>query len=154
MHFILQQMYFHFGYDDKNVLFKGLDITSIGDLVGFMVAFVLLSICYEGLKAFRETIRIKELARRRQSPHGKMYSESHPLVETVRFARPPFCSKLRLVQAFLHVLQMFMGYILMLAFMAYNAWVCIAILIGGGIGHLLFTWLVETPLSDSSDHCM
>ena len=56
------------------------------DLVGFMVAFVLLSICYEGLKAFRETIRIKELAQRRQSPHGKMYSESHPLVETVRFA--------------------------------------------------------------------
>ena len=63
-------------------------------------------------------------------------------------------STLRLVQALLHILQMFMGYILMLAFMAYNAWICIAILIGGGTGHLLFTWLVDTPLSDSSDHCI
>ena len=56
------------------------------DLVGFMIAFTIFSICYEGLKAFRETVKIKELAQRRQPVHRmKMYTESQPLTEKVRF---------------------------------------------------------------------
>ena len=76
------------------------------------------------------------------------------LLNSISCSKPPLFGGIRIIQALLHVLQMFMGYVLMLAFMAYNTWICLAILLGGGVGHLIFTWLVDSPLSDSADHCM
>lgn len=54
-----------------------------------MIAFMILGIVYEGLKAFRETIKIKELMGRRKSSlhHNnlKTYGETQPLVDHVKF---------------------------------------------------------------------
>ncbi len=38
----------------------------------------------------------------------------------------------------LHVVQQAIGYFLMLAIMTFNVWIFLSILIGTGLGHLLF----------------
>jgi len=48
------------------------------------------------------------------------------------------------------MLQVFLGYLLMLAFMTYNVWVCIAVILGAGVGYFLFG---VTPIILGSDHC-
>ena len=42
------------------------------------------------------------------------------------------------IKTFLHVLHNAIGYFLMLAFMTYNYWICLSILIGIGIGYFIF----------------
>eukprot|EP00794_Sanderia_malayensis_P016200 gene16200-17830_t len=159
---IKQNMYFHLGYDEKNFMFKDWNITNISTLIGSMIGFLVLGFLYEGLKALRERLREREANMRMQANFDlhnnlKSYGERQPLARPdhrIKIGRTPMCSKLRLVQACLHMLQMFLGYVLMLAFMAYNGWICIAILLGGGLGYLVFTWLVVQPQSDTADHCM
>ena len=66
------------------------------ELIGVMIAFMVLAILYEGLKAFRETVKIKELAERRKKSMNngmlKMYSETRPLVDRVEFVYVIFFS--------------------------------------------------------------
>ncbi|KAH8363462.1 hypothetical protein KR084_010647 [Drosophila pseudotakahashii] len=49
-----------------------------------------------------------------------------------------FCSWLHLLQTFLHVLQVFISFLLMLVFMTFNVWLCIAVLLGAGVGYYIF----------------
>lgn len=69
----------------------------------------------------------------------------------------PRCSKMcsgwHWLQSFLHIFQIFISYCLMLAFMTYNGWVCIAICVGGGLGHLLFGWMRRHYSATQSEHC-
>ena len=55
-------------------------------------------------------------------------------------------------QSFLHMFQVFVSYLLMLAFMTYNAYVCIAIILGAGLGYFLFGWMRQTVV-DVNEHC-
>ena len=61
-------------------------------------------------------------------------------------------SKLHLLQTVLHMLQVFLGYLLMLAFMTYNVWLCVAIILGAGSGYFLFGWN-SVAISNLGDHC-
>ena len=42
------------------------------------------------------------------------------------------------LQTTTHVIQLFIGYCLMLLFMSLNVWICLSILLGAGAGFLLF----------------
>ena len=55
-------------------------------------------------------------------------------------------------QGLLQVVQVFIGYLLMLAFMTYNAWICIAVLIGAGLGYIAFGGEDEHQEA-FGDHC-
>ena len=57
-----------------------------------------------------------------------------------------------LLQAGLHVLHLFFSYCLMLVFMTYNAYLCIALCLGGGIGYWLFAWK-RADVIDPNEHC-
>ena len=57
-----------------------------------------------------------------------------------------------LLQALLHVLQLFFSYCLMLIFMTYNAYLCIALCLGGGIGYWMFAWK-RFDVTDQNEHC-
>ncbi|XP_002073524.3 histidine-rich glycoprotein [Drosophila willistoni] len=46
--------------------------------------------------------------------------------------------KFHLFQTFLHMLQVFVSFLLMLVFMTYNVWLCMAVVLGAGFGYFIF----------------
>jgi len=56
------------------------------------------------------------------------------------------------VQALLHILQVSVSYVLMLVFMTYNVWLCIAVVLGAGLGYFLFSWR-RAAVVDINEHC-
>lgn len=57
-----------------------------------------------------------------------------------------------LVQTLLHVLQVSVSYLLMLVFMTYNGFLCIAVAVGAGAGYFLFSWR-KAVVVDITEHC-
>lgn len=45
---------------------------------------------------------------------------------------------MHILQTILHVVQLFISYILMLVFMTYNVYLCLSIALGAGLGYFLF----------------
>lgn len=69
------------------------------------------------------------------------------------FRRLPMLSAAHLLQTVLHMLQVFLSYILMLVFMTYNVWLCLAVVLGAGTGYFLFSWKRTVLLEDLTEHC-
>nr|AKN21632.1 slc31a-2 [Schmidtea mediterranea] len=68
-----------------------------------------------------------------------------------RFALTRF-TKDHVIQSILHLLQTFISYLLMLAFMTFNVWICLAILLGSMIGYFIFGWR-KSLILENLDHC-
>ncbi|XP_017039330.1 CUF1-dependent copper transporter 1 [Drosophila ficusphila] len=49
-----------------------------------------------------------------------------------------WCSRMHLLQTLLHVLQVLISFLLMLVFMTFNVWLCLAVLLGAGVGYYAF----------------
>jgi hypothetical protein len=63
-------------------------------------------------------------------------------------------SMAHLIQTALHMLQIFISYLLMLAFMLFNIWICLAVILGAGVGYFLIgTRKVTTYPLYHEDHC-
>ena len=63
---------------------------------------------------------------------------------------------LHMFQTFLHIVQVAVGYLLMLVVMTYNLWLFFAVVLGAGLGYLVFGWLrivyaLQGP--GNEDHC-
>ncbi len=69
------------------------------------------------------------------------------------FFREMLLSKVHFLQTFLHMIQVFIGYMLMLAFMTFNAWICLAVILGAGLGYFAFGWK-SVSIVDIGDHCL
>lgn len=61
-------------------------------------------------------------------------------------------SKIHFLQTIIHIIQLVIGYCLMLIFMTYNIWLCIAVALGTGLGYWLFSW--DKSNGDSDDCCL
>ena len=66
--------------------------------------------------------------------------------------RTMLLSRSHLLQSVLHVVQIIVSYFLMLIFMTFNMWLCIAVALGAGVGYFLFAWK-RTVIADSNEHC-
>ncbi|VDP92021.1 unnamed protein product [Echinostoma caproni] len=62
-----------------------------------------------------------------------------------------FCDGLHLLQTFLHMIQMFISYMLMLIVMTYNVYMLIAVLLGFTLGYYIFSR--NRPLMLRSPQC-
>lgn len=62
------------------------------------------------------------------------------------------CSGAHAVQTALHALQSTLSYLLMLVFMTYNVWLCLAVVLGLTLGYFLFGWR-RSALNDANEHC-
>lgn len=66
--------------------------------------------------------------------------------------RQRMLSPAHFLQTFLHIIQVAVSYVLMLVFMTYNAYLCIAVALGAGMGYFLFSWR-KAVVVDITEHC-
>ena len=129
-------MSFYIG-ESALILFDEWTVTNAQGIGWSMLGIVLLTSIYEGLKNY----------------------DDHLSIYTARFWRNKakqsrtalLFSKVHILQTILHVIRLIIGYFLMLIFMTYNAWLCIAVAIGAFLGYWLFAW--EKARGDDDECC-
>ncbi|XP_072096655.1 high affinity copper uptake protein 1 isoform X1 [Mobula birostris] len=148
----MMQMTFYFGYKGVELLFPGVLINSVGGMIGACVVVFLVAIIYEGLKISRECLLRKSQVNVRYNsmpvpgPNGTVLMETHKTVGQQMFSIP------HLIQTGLHIVQVVISYFLMLVFMTYNGYLCIAVALGAGAGYFLFSWK-KAVVVDITEHC-
>lgn len=144
----MMKMYFHFDLGDT-VLFKQAVMNTSLHVVLACLIFFVLAVLYEGLKYYRQFVlkkncRFYQLA----TISNQLDNEQPPPVPDVESRgdvnavndqwKRSNINCLHAYQSLLHILQVAMSYTLMLGFMTFNIWLCIAILAGAGLGYFLF----------------
>ncbi|XP_065829191.1 high affinity copper uptake protein 1-like [Oscarella lobularis] len=140
-----------------NVLFKSWSLDTAGDVVGASFGFFFLAVFYEALKWFRDRLMRQAIARsveRNRQKQGKSLRCS--ATEETTITLPVLDHILQIV---LHMIQIFVSYLLMLVFMTYNVWLAVSILFGSGVGYGLFNVRIrvrgceQVAPSKKSEHC-
>ncbi|KAL5290998.1 SLC31A1 family protein [Megaselia abdita] len=161
----MMSMAFHFGYNET-ILFSSWTISSVGGLIGSMVAIFLMATLYEGLKYYREylfwkTYNLLEYRPVCAPPPDRTVEEqrsgtSAPTVqyigEVIHKKPPTMISWNHLYQTVLHIIQVTLSFLLMLIFMTYNVWLCLAVVLGAAVGYFLFCWK-KSVIVDVTEHC-
>ncbi|KAL8174290.1 UNVERIFIED_CONTAM: hypothetical protein K2H54_041482 [Gekko kuhli] len=149
---MMMEMTFHFSYKNVPLLFSGLVINTAGEMAGAFVAVFFLAMFYEGLKIARESLlRKSQVSIRYNSmpvpgPNGTVLMETHKTVGQQMLSFP------HIFQTVLHIIQVVVSYFLMLIFMTYNAYLCIAVAAGAGTGYFFFSWK-KAVVVDITEHC-
>ncbi|XP_077161542.1 high affinity copper uptake protein 1 [Paroedura picta] len=149
---MMMEMTFHFSYKNVPLLFSGLVINTAGEMAGAFVAVFCLAMFYEGLKIARESLlRKSQVSIRYNSmpvpgPNGTVLMETHKTVGQQMLSFP------HIFQTVLHIIQVVVSYFLMLIFMTYNAYLCIAVAAGAGTGYFFFSWK-KAVVVDITEHC-
>ncbi|XP_043276146.1 high affinity copper uptake protein 1 isoform X2 [Venturia canescens] len=143
-------MFFHGGYCET-VLFESWKISSIGGLIGSIIGIMIMAALYEGLKYYREYLFWKTY-NALQYRSVSMPAEKNVVTEDPRVVQPTMLSWMHTFQTFLHIIQIVLSYFLMLIFMTYNVWLCIAVVVGAAIGYFLFGWK-KSVIVDVTEHC-
>ncbi|XP_066151044.1 high affinity copper uptake protein 1 isoform X2 [Euwallacea fornicatus] len=146
----MMNMWFQFS-TNATVLFEPWHFTTVGGLIGSMIGIFIMAALYEGLKYYREFLFWKtynSLQYRAVSLPDKAPS----VIEEPQVVQPSMLSKIHFYQTFLHMIQMILSYFLMLIFMTYNVWLCMAVVLGAGVGYFLFGWK-KSVIVDVTEHC-
>uniref|UniRef100_A0A8C7EB28 Copper transport protein n=1 Tax=Nothoprocta perdicaria TaxID=30464 RepID=A0A8C7EB28_NOTPE len=124
----------------------------LSEMAGAFVAVFFLAMFYEGLKIARECLlRKSQVSIRYNSmpvpgPNGTILMETHKTVGQQMLSFP------HLLQTVLHIIQVVVSYFLMLIFMTYNGYLCIAVAAGAGMGYFFFSWK-KAVVVDITEHC-
>ncbi|KAJ7339558.1 hypothetical protein OS493_005959 [Desmophyllum pertusum] len=136
------------------LLFQDWRLNSTTVLFGACLSTFLITALYEGLKMFRQwlvsrplRLLIKNIWQSRSTsediPDNEDASSNKETLQqhAVRYPRQSrrWRSEIHILQTFLHMLQVFMGYVLMLIVMTYNTWLGVAVLAGAGVGYMAFS---------------
>ncbi|XP_055376985.1 high affinity copper uptake protein 1-like isoform X2 [Condylostylus longicornis] len=160
----MMMMAFHFGYDET-ILFEQWKINSIGGLIGSMLAIFVMATVYEGLKYYREylfwktynlleyrPVAIPKTEISNANAENNVPSAVHFVGEVLHKQPPSMFSLMHFYQTFLHLIQVTLSFLLMLIFMTYNVWLCLAVVLGAGFGYYLFCWK-KSVIVDVTEHC-
>ncbi|XP_008400828.1 high affinity copper uptake protein 1 [Poecilia reticulata] len=145
-------MTFYFGYRNVELLFSQLVINSPGEMFGACVGVFLLAVLYEGLKIGREILLRRSQVNVRYNSMPLPGADGTMLMETHKTVGQRMLSPAHFLQTVLHVVQVVVSYVLMLVFMTYNAYLCIAVAAGAGMGYFLFSWQ-KAVVVDITEHC-
>jgi len=170
----MMKMYFHTGYE-SHILFENWTALNDGAVFGWCVLFFLLALSYELLKYYRQihlanasVVRIATVVSEENGTPNNSSStqDSHifscqtpigdrPLTPERRVRRTiPMLSVAHIIQTALHMLQILVSYILMLGFMYFNVWICLAVILGAGVGYFAVGFRKLTAYSTiDDDHC-
>jgi len=123
---------------DLNLLFEPWDISTTKVLVGSCIVMVILSALYEGLKIFRAKLMNMHARKERETR-----KEEAAYITKPQHCCRQICSCLHLTQTAIHVVQVVLGYLLMLVVMTYQVYLGIAVILGAGLGYFLFAGLIS-----------
>ena len=84
-----------------------------------------------------------------------MYSHCFLMVPGRKLKHYSLTWSMHSLQSGLHVVQVGLGYILMLLAMTYNGWLFLAVALGAGIGYFAFARVrhLISPFREQQDHC-
>lgn len=133
---------------DLNLLFEPWDISTTKVLVGSCIAVLLLSALYEGLKIFR--VKLMNMHARKEREPGK---EDAVYITKRQQGCRQICSCPHLTQTAIHVVQVVLGYLLMLVVMTYQVYLGIAVILGAGLGYFLFAGLISEGVRGKPKPC-
>ncbi|CAH0559045.1 unnamed protein product [Brassicogethes aeneus] len=125
-------------------LFKGLEINSLGGLIGLCIVIAIMAFVFEYLRYLQTKHRQRELILRSKQLKQICSTESASLIGENVDPRNPLNITLKHrallfgTEVSLWVMLQNMGYILMLSVMLYDAWILVAAVIGGGVGYFVF----------------
>ncbi|XP_054156817.1 high affinity copper uptake protein 1-like [Oppia nitens] len=176
-------MYFKIGYYSP-ILFKKWIVHNDGEMFGSCLFFFVLAIIYEMLKFYRDrhlqrarssVVTISSISSSEENGGASTISAGssvsggggaggaydRPLHHNHQHNRDSvhrptmrLLSAAHMWQTLLHMIQIFISYILMLAFMYFNAWLCLAIILGSGVGYFAIGTRKNNPYSTfDDDHC-
>ncbi|XP_052220766.1 high affinity copper uptake protein 1-like isoform X12 [Dreissena polymorpha] len=143
--------YYHDGYCEQ-ILFDGLITSSNKGMIAACFAVFVLLILFEAIKLGRE--KLLSHARQRQAAG----SADKPLSYTGRQPSATVSVRSQMLQAphalqsLLVLIQTFISYCVMMIFMNYNAWLCLAVVLGSGAGYFLFNWRRATQSNHGNPH--
>ncbi|XP_064555269.1 protein SLC31A2 [Drosophila montana] len=160
-------MIFHCS-DRETILFQFWTTDSTTSIVLSCLVVFIMAILYEALKCYREWL--KKCGKKRQEggdnrTPSRMQQFNTPISEPA-LALPmpelpvapenpragpaaPWLSPMHWYQTLLHMIQVTISFLLMLIFMTFNVWLCIAVVLGAGVGYYIFFARSENV----SDHC-
>lgn len=122
---------FHFD-QQVQLLFEKFNLTEDNHVIAACIVLAIIAFMNEAVKLGRAKIQVK--------------------MKPKQFLNITCAQKLfngwHFLQTFLHLLQMVISYTLMLAFMTFQAWICISILIGSTVGYFLLGWAHTSFNSD------
>ncbi|XP_034457556.1 high affinity copper uptake protein 1 isoform X2 [Hippoglossus hippoglossus] len=145
-------MTFYLDYKNVELLFTGLLINSPGEMVGACIGVFLLAVLYEGLKIGREALLRRSQVNVRYNSMPLPGADGTMLMETHKTVGQRMLSPGHFMQTLLHIIQVVISYFLMLVFMTYNGYLCIAVAAGAGMGYFLFSWR-KAVVVDITEHC-
>ncbi|XP_017474994.1 PREDICTED: high affinity copper uptake protein 1-like [Rhagoletis zephyria] len=143
-------MLFHAGHCET-ILWKNWSPKSIAEFTLSALAVFLLSFLYEALKFLRQFLLRRELKR-----IGKNKEQVDPVCHTFAGLKSKqllkkILAKSHLIQTLLFLIQVTLSMLIMLIFMTFNYWLCLAIILGLTIGYFLFGWIRDDAYD--SDCC-
>ena len=118
-----------------------------GKFVAASIGFFLLAILYEGLKYYREVLYVQG-----QRMRTRTLKDSDGNLTTTRIKlsiKEQMLNVPHFVQTFLHLLQVFISYMLMLIIMLCNMWLIIAVCLGAAVGYFTFGWMRKITFMES-----
>jgi len=124
------------------LLFEWWETENLNGLLISCLVVLIMGVVYEGIKSFREHLKAK--SGHQGSASSLIANSSQPWLKSM-------FSSHHLLQTILYGAQTGMAYLLMLLFMAYNVYVCIAVVLGIMLGFFVFGWCASK--TDTSDHC-
>lgn len=138
-------MTFYFG-NDATILFAPWKVSSWQGMLWSCIVVLIVSFAYEGLKTVRQ--RLLKVAKVQQQKESTNSADAGDDDDRLLIAVPSSSSWTRsrrriafhLIQAQLHLVQVTVGYMLMLVAMTYNAWLFISLVIGATLGYLIFNY--------------
>lgn len=165
-------MYFHVS-PHATILFKSWHTMTFPELYGSAFAVFLMAIAYEALKAFRQylikkyqTPRPSHTPKNGVSPaasitlntngdHKSTTTLSLSIHDTASHTKQlhPLLQWQHIVQALLHLVQVFLGMCLMLVYMTFNVALCVGVTLGEAVGYYLFAW-IPMPMSPATSASM
>lgn len=107
---------------DLNLLFEPWNINSTKVLIGSCIGVLFVSFLYEGLKIYRAKLMH---SRNRKKQRGANICSIHHWSQTI-----------------MHILQVVLGYLLMLVVMTYQVYLGVAVVVGAGLGYFIFAGLI------------
>ncbi|KAI1287827.1 High affinity copper uptake protein 1 [Halotydeus destructor] len=117
---------FYVGIPKGAILFQGLKLTTVGELTTCCCIIAIVGFLNEGLKYYRNYLSARDL-----TIDNRRYDEQDEMIDHR-------CNLSHIKLTGLHLVNVTMGYMLMMIVMTFNVWLCLSVLVGSFVGYFVF----------------